>query len=252
MQDYGHYGMLNRPCRRNLKEMVDQGITPIGMALAIPSAFMVDIAAVAGFDYVWVDLEHNVFNPETVTNIIRAADAAGMPTMARIAQMDLILPLLDFGMVGFTVPHVRNAQQAREIVDAVKYAPIGNRGFSTSARAMRFGAMPFKDYMEEIRKEVTVTVIIEDNDGIKNVEEILDVPGIDYLGMGPGDISQALGHIGDVNHPDCIKVRDKLTATADKRGIKHYYSGAPINIAEDKVILLSALTNVVQEYRAKQ
>ena len=249
MKDYGHYGCIDKRNRRNIKKMVEQGITPVGLGVAIPTPVTAELAAAAGFDYVWLDLEHNIFNPETVANIVRAADSAGMASMARIAQMDLVLPLLDFGMVGFTIPHVRSAAQAKEIVDIIKYAPVGRRGFCTGGRAMRYGAMPFDKYLDEVDQEVTITIMLEDAEGIANCEEILDVPGIDYVLLGPGDISQAMGHIGEYDHPDCVAARNKILAAADKRGIKHAGTGAPRTIAEDKTSLLATLTETIAKHR---
>ena len=234
---------------RNLKEMVAKGITPLGMGVALASPFMVDIAAAAGFDYIGLDLEHNAYNPETLQNIIRAADGAGMATVGRVNNMALIQPLLDFGMVGFTVPHVRSAQQAREIVDAVKFAPVGRRGFCTGGRAMWFGALPFEEYMHQVEDEVTVTVMIEDKEGIENYLEILDVPGIDYVAAGSGDISQALGLTGQTKHPDVLAVRRKILDAALERGIKSGATGAPVCVAEDKSVLLEAVTAKLAAYR---
>jgi 4-hydroxy-2-oxoheptanedioate aldolase len=252
MQEFGSFGRIDKRCHKNIKKMAEEGITPVGMALTIPSPFMAELAAIAGFDFVWIDMEHNIFNPETVANIIRAADSAGIATMARIVQMDLILPLLDFGMIGFTIPHVHSADQARQIVDAIKYAPLGHRGYAPRGRAHRFGTMAFSSYMEEIANEVIVSVMIEDREGIEHCEEILDVPGIDYIQMGPGDLSQALDVIGQTDHPDVITMCDKILAAADKRGIKYAGTGAPYTIAEDKTILLSGLTEIVKKHRQQK
>ncbi|MDR1560306.1 MAG: hypothetical protein LBS84_11545 [Clostridiales bacterium] len=251
MNAYCHYGAIDRRVRRNIKQMVSEGNTPVGMGLAVPSPFMVELAAVAGFDFIWIDMEHNLFNPETVQNIIRAADSAGMATCARIAQKDQILPLLDFGMVGFTIPHVHTALETKELVDIIKYAPDGRRGFCTGGRAQRFGAMPHSEYIKEIADEVMLSIMIEDKEGLENAEAILDVPGIDYLQLGPGDLSQAVGVIGQFDHPLVTEKKEWLLSLADKRGIKRAGTGAPITIAEDKTVLLAALQDIIKKHRAK-
>lgn len=252
MEEVGKYGNSGLRCRKNLKEMIANNQTPIGMCISIPSPFMAELAALAGFDFVWIDMEHNVFNPETVCNIIRAADSCGLATTARIVQMDLITPLLDFGIAGFKIPHVRCAAQARNLVDMIKYAPVGNRGFCTAGRAQRFGVMPFPDYVKEIENEVTLTIMIEDLEGIENMEEILAVPGIDFLNVGAGDLTQALGHLGEINHPEVQAMVQKICSVADKYGVKYPGNGAPMVITEDKSALLSALTEKVAAYRSKK
>ena len=234
--------MENCFCRhKNLKKMVAEGNTPLGIGIALASPFMVDLAHAAGFDFISLDLEHNAYNPETLQNIIRTADAAGMPTVGRIKDMALLQSLLDFGMVGFTFPHVRTAAQAREIVDAVKFPPYGRRGFCTGGRAMWFGRQPFAEYMQQANDEVTVTVMIEDREGIENYREILAVPGIDYIAAGRGDISIALGVPGQTDHPEVVRIREMILAEALTRGIRSGSSGAPLCIGEDKGILLEGM-----------
>lgn len=251
MEGYGRFGDTAKRFRRNLKQMVSEGIQPLGMVVSIPSPFMVDIAAVAGYDYIWIDMEHNLFNPESICNLIRAADSAGMPTMARIADLDLVLPLMDFGMIGFTFPHVGTAEQAREIVRMVRYAPQGRRGYCTGGRAMRFGAMPFDRYTEEIGEEAIITIMIEDEEGIQNYKEILAVPGIDYLRIGAGDFAQGLGHLLEPEHPDVVAKREEIYAWADRLGIRHDATGAPTRVAEDKSVLLNGLIEAIARHRGK-
>lgn len=212
---------------------------------------MVELAGVAGYDFVWVDLEHNAFNPETVCNIIRAADSCGMAVTARIAQYDLIAPLLDFGISGFTIPHVHSAEHVQEVINLIKYSPVGSRGFCTGGRAQRFGRMPFNDYAQEANEEIALTVMIEDKEGIENAEKILSVPGIDYMIIGPGDFAQGMGHLGEADHPDVQAKMAEIYAIADRKGIKRPGTGSPECITEDKSALLAYLTQAIEEHRAK-
>lgn len=249
MTELGKYGDITRRPHKNLKEMVEQGVQPVGMAMAIPSPFMAELAGVAGYDFVWLDLEHNAFNPETVCNIIRTADSCGMAVTARIAQYDLIAPLLDFGISGFTIPHMRSKEQAQEVIDLIKYAPVGRRGFCTGGRAQRYGTMPFLEYAKEADDEICLTVMIEDREGIAHAEEILSVPGIDFMTIGPGDFAQGMGHLDDADHPDVKAMMNKIYAIADQKGIKREETGAPKCIVEDKSGLLACLRNAIKEYR---
>lgn len=241
----------SNPGRKCIKQMVEDGIVPLGLGVSIPSPYIAELAAAAGFDFIWIDLEHNLFNQETMANFVRAADAAGIAVTVRIASLELALPLLDFGVVGFTFPHVRSAAQAKEIVDAVKFAPVGRRGFAPSGRAMAFGQGDFSDYLKSAEKEITIWLMLEDKEGLENCEEILQVPGIDYMFMGPGDLAQAVGCIGDVGHPKCREARLRLIRAAEKAGIPHEFNGAPLVVAYDKGLLLSGMKVACEEARAK-
>jgi 4-hydroxy-2-oxoheptanedioate aldolase len=240
MSSLGHFGEVGLRRHKNLKAMEQSGTPPVGVGVSIPSPYIVEYAALAGFDFISLDLEHHLYNMETVCELIRTADACGLAVTARIADKIKILPLLDFGLVGVAVPHVRTAAQARELVEITKYRPVGRRGFNSSGRAHSYGRMAFKDYAAEAADEITLAVQIEDMDGLANVEEIMAVPGIDYLQMGPGDLSMELGHPDDDKHPDVLKALKRIMDAADKNGVKYFGKGAPISIVEDKSFLIRA------------
>lgn len=222
--EFGKYGCIDRLHRYSIKERADAGEVSIGMVVNIPSPFMAELAALAGCDFIRIDLEHNAFNPETVQNIIRAADACGIASYARLDQYDLIAPLLDFGIEGFMFPHVRSAEQAKLLVDKVKYAPVGRRGFASAGRAQRFGTMPFDKYAEEASKDVFLQVQIEDKEGIEHMEEIIATPGLDYICSGRGDIAQALGLLGQGGGPEAGAVEDRIVETAKKYNLRCQFS----------------------------
>ncbi len=238
------YGDINHCWRKNIRQMILNDEDPIGLAMAIPSPFIVDIAAAAGMDFVWLDMEHSLFNPETICNIVRAADSAGIAVLARVIEPTMLTPLMDFGLVGFTIPHMRTAQQAKEIVDMVHYAPKGRRGYCGGGRAQRFGEMPMERYISEFENEITLSVIIEDAEGIQNYEEIFSVPGIDCCSVGPGDLSEAMGLTAKIHHPDVVAMTKKIMDCAASHGIRP----EPTVIAEDKTILLNMLKTCKQQY----
>jgi 4-hydroxy-2-oxoheptanedioate aldolase len=249
MEEIGKYGRIDVRCHKNIKAMAAAGQDALGIYIGIPTPYMVEMAALAGFDYVMLDMEHNVYNPETICHMIRAADACGIAVAARIAQPSLMLPVLDFGMIGMKVPHVHSAKQAKELVNICKFAPLGIRGYSGGSRAQRYSRMSTVDYKKEADDEVFLMVMIEDREGIDHVEEILAVPGIDYVAIGPGDVSQALGHFSQTDHPEVKAVIDKVQKTADKYGIKYPGGGAPLIIADDRGLVLDALSDRVKRFR---
>jgi 4-hydroxy-2-oxoheptanedioate aldolase len=248
MEEFGKYGRIDVRPHKNIKAMAAAGQDVLGCFIGITTPYMAEMAALAGFDFIMLDMEHNVYSPETVCEMIRTADSCGIPVTARIVQTSLMQPLLDFGMIGFKVPHVRSAQQVRELVNIIKFAPLGIRGFNEGARAQRYSLMPIMDYKKEADEEVFLDVMIEDREGIDHMEEILAVPGLDYVSVGPGDVSQALGVFGQTAHPEVIAVRDRVLKTADKYGVKHG-KDAPHIIADDRGVVLHGLVDKVKQYR---
>jgi 4-hydroxy-2-oxoheptanedioate aldolase len=109
--------------------------------------------------------------------------------------------------------------------------------------------MPTVDYKKEAGEEVFLMVMIEDKEGIDHMEEILAVPGLDYVAVGPGDVSQALGLFGQTDHPEVKAVIERVQKTADKYGVKYPGGGAPLIIADDRGLVLSALTDRVKRFR---
>lgn len=261
--EFEKYGSVNGMYRRSIKRRAAEGQVSLGMVVNIPSPFMAELAAVAGCDFIRIDMEHNVFNPETVQNIIRAADACGLATYARLDQYDLITPLLDFGIEGFMFPHVRSAEQAKLLVEKVKYAPVGRRGFADAGRAQRFGTMPFSDYTAEAASDVFLQVQIEDQEGIANMEEIIATPGLDYICSGRGDIAQAIGMLGQGSSKEVGEIEDRIIETASKQGLRCQISvGSPeqlrdyyrrgvrtFTIGDDRNFLLNGVKERVTKLR---
>lgn len=246
MENYGRFGNTERRWRKNIRQMMINGENPAGLAMSIPSPDIAEIAAVAGYDFVWIDMEHNLFNPETVQNIVRVCDSVGMAALARITDYSKITALLDFGITSFTFPHVHTKEQAEEIVSAVRYAPVGRRGYTGDGRAQRYGLMDMKQYMKEYEEEAFISVIIEDAEGIQNYKEIFSVEGIDAASVGPGDLSEALGCPGELDHPLVLEWTDKIMSYAHAHGIMD----EPIVISGDKMVLRESLMERLQSYRA--
>lgn len=262
--EFGKYGCTDKMYRYSIKRQADSGKVSFGMVVNIPSPFMAELAAVAGCDFIRIDLEHNVFNPETVQNIIRAADASGIASYARLDQYDLITPLLDFGIEGFMFPHVRSREQAQLLVEKVKYAPVGRRGFADAGRAQRFGTMNFQDYVKEAASDTFLQVQIEDKEGIEHMEEIISTPGIDYICTGRGDIAQALGLLGQGGSKEADDVEKQIIETAAKYGkrcqlstgspekmIEYYQHGVrTFTIGDDRNYLLQGVKGKLTQMKA--
>jgi 2-keto-3-deoxy-L-rhamnonate aldolase RhmA len=183
---------------------------------------VVEIMGFQGLDYVVLDTEHSdgVGITETAP-LIRAADAAGIPSLVRIdcSNPDNVLHVLDYGAIGVQAPHIRTRQDAEAVVRAVKYHPEGQRGMCPQVRAAGYGGWrDWAEYWPIANEETMVIAVIEDPEGMENIEAIAQVPGIDVIWVGIGDLGQAMGIGGELDHPLLIDAQRRGKEAADKAG----------------------------------
>ena len=185
-----------------LKQKLGEGATVHGLLNSMPSALMVEMIAYAGYDFVILDMEHVCVNPETLEHMLRAAECAGLPALVRVpaGSVDAITRVLDAGAQGVVLPHIRTADDARSAVLASRYHPLGQRGIS-GGRTTGFGTIALADYFGQANREIMVVAMIEDAEGVDNIDAILSVPGIDMVLEGAIDLSQSLGWPGQAQHP---------------------------------------------------
>jgi len=188
--------------QNNIKTLISRDEVPIGPNLQIPSPWLIEIIAGAGFHYVMLDGEHGAAYSELPALII-AADGAGITPIVRVPSHDRawLLPPLEFGAGGVQVPMVETAEQARYLVSEVKYVPLGTRGFSGVTRAARFGNTPASELAERGNADVMLIVQLESESSIRNSLEIARVPGVDMIFIGPSDLAQSLGVPGQEEAP---------------------------------------------------
>lgn len=177
-----------------LKRKLRDGQIAIGLIASIPIPITVEMIGHAGFDFVIIDMEHVMINPETLENMIRAAELVGITALVRVPEVNSkdILRLLDSGALGIVVPHMESREQAERLVQAVKYFPEGKRSMN-SGRPGVFGKGDLVEYMRRANEETMIVPMIESREGVERVEEILTVPGIDMILEGAADLSQSYG-----------------------------------------------------------
>ena len=195
-----------------IKEGLKKGENFIGTFVKTIDPAVVEVLALSGYDFVIIDNEHTVMDQETLSNLIRAADATNMLPTVRVRDMSdsLIRQVLDTGAMGIQVPVINTAEEAQAVVSSVKYAPEGNRGFAASQRSAAYGFMNPKEYSLLSNANTLVTVYCETLEAIENLEAISRVEGIDIIFIGPFDLSQALGVIGETNHPKVLAAIDDI------------------------------------------
>lgn len=206
----------------NVVSRIRAGQKALGIVLTFPSTALVELAGRAGFDFVSFDGEHGPFTLESLDDLCRVADMAGLTPMARVPNIDssTILGFLDRGIMGITGPHITTAERARQLADACRYVPRGRRSFG-SGRGAHYGDFPSgPEYMEQFNSQVLVIAQLEDVQVLDNLDEILGVDGIDLYASGPQDIAQSLGLPGQPNHPKVkefqARVRDAVHAAGKK------------------------------------
>lgn len=185
-----------------VKQLLQAGRAAWGAGLADASEIVAQTTIDTGIDFLWIDLEHRPYDVEAVRWIPLFCRRKSCVAMIRVAGLEshLIKKALDIGASAIMVPQVNSAEEAERAVQYCKYPPEGTRG--VSPLWPHFEGVSWSDYLPRANRETLVIVQIETAPGIENLESIAAVPGVDVLFLGPTDTSAALGHIGQVEHPE--------------------------------------------------
>jgi len=210
--------------RPALRERLAAGDSVFGTFVFLPSPGIVEIMGAAGLDYVIIDLEHSPKSWETVENMVRAAELAGVSVLVRVRENDEkeILQALEIGAEGVVVPFVRTAAEASAAAGAVRYPPDGNRGTCTLTRVAAWGGLrgdAFIAHAARMNERVLVVAQVEDRTGIDNIEAIVAAaPGPEVVLIGRGDLATALGRPGRAEDPLVVAATDKALAAIRAAG----------------------------------
>lgn len=178
---------------KSLKNRIKNGDTVIGSWITLAHPSIAEIMAMAGFDWLAIDLEHSVITIREAEELIRVIDLAGVVPLVRLTSNnpDQIKRVMDAGAHGVIVPMVMSAQDAELAVASVKYPKKGSRGIGL-ARAQGYG-VTFDEYFEWQKENTLVIVQIEHIDAVTNIDSILNVDGVDGFFIGPNDLSGSMG-----------------------------------------------------------
>jgi 2-keto-3-deoxy-L-rhamnonate aldolase RhmA len=179
---------------------------PVGTWIMSASPVIAEAVGCAGFDWAVVDMEHTPLDQMDVVHVLQAIAGTPMVPVTRVPWNDTVMVkrVLDAGVQTVLFPFIQDADEARRAVAATKYAPQGVRGMAAMSRGSRFGTV--KDYFKVANDGIGVIVQIESPYALERLEEIASVPGVDALFIGPGDLSGAMGHVGNLMHPDVLAV----------------------------------------------
>ena len=186
-----------------LKKELQDGKIVFGPFMKFTDPAAVEAMGFAGFNFVIIDEEHGPISLENAQNMVRAAESVNITPVIRVGNNEeaLILRALDIGAQGIEIPQINSKSDAVKAVKSVKYSPQGERGVCRYVRAANYSSMDKFEYFKSANKETMIIAHIEGVEGINNLDEILSVPDIDVIFIGPYDLSQSLGVPGEVNHP---------------------------------------------------
>lgn len=199
-------------------ERLRRGDTLIGTLVSLRSAEVTELLAGCGFDWLFIDAEHGPFSPGDALLLLQSASPC--PCLVRIPAADpvWVKKALDIGAAGIIVPQVHDAGQARTLVAAARYSPVGERGVGVG-RAHGYGRT-FEQYLQAANRTTAVVLQAESRQAVENIESIVAVEGVDCILIGPYDLSASLGHLGDVAHPEVRAAIDTVAAACKKAGVR--------------------------------
>lgn len=205
----------------HFKRAIQSGEQQIGLWLAMASPNSAELLAHVGFDWLLIDLEHAPNDLPLVVNQLQAIATSQCNAVVRppIGEAWMIKQILDTGCQTILVPMVESADQAKELVRAVRYPPHGIRGVGAGlARASLYGTN-VADYLKSADEQVCLLLQVESTSGLKALDDILKVEGVDGIFIGPADLAADMGHLGNPNAPPVLAAIEKALSSIKAAGV---------------------------------
>jgi 2-dehydro-3-deoxyglucarate aldolase len=183
-------------------DRIGDGRFALGSWLTFTDAAVAEVMAGTGFDFFIVDGEHAAVGSAELLSVLIATRASGVPLLARVGANEpiRIMNALDLGASGVVIPQIRTADDVKRGVDWCRYPPDGLRGIAPR-RASEYGRHTV-EYVAAANALVTCCIQVETTDALRDLEQLLAVPGVDCVLIGPNDLAASLGHRGDLGHPE--------------------------------------------------
>jgi 2-keto-3-deoxy-L-rhamnonate aldolase RhmA len=197
-----------------IKVAMRAGRKAFGYNLSFPSPWVIDIMGKLDFDFVFIDGEHGPFSLDQLEDLCRSAERYNLTPIARVPDIgsSTILRYLDRGIMGIVGPHIATEADARQLVRACYFGPLGERSFGANRGTDYNAAIPDKAaYYREANEQMLVCALLEDVAVLNNLDAILSVPGIHLYSVGPNDFAQSLGYPGQPDHPQVAQAMRDLT-----------------------------------------
>jgi 4-hydroxy-2-oxoheptanedioate aldolase len=205
-----------------VKRALARGEVVIGtMVSAFRSPEIAPMLAAAGFQFVLLDMEHSSLSIESVADIVLAAKATPLVPFVRVPGKDhyLLSRPLDAGAEGLLIPQVETRDQVEAIIQATKYFPLGRRGMALKHAHSAYTPGDPGSYIQRANKETFIIVQIESETAIRDLDQLVSVPGVDAALIGPGDLSQSLGVPGQTKHPKVTGCAQRFVEVCNRYGV---------------------------------
>ena len=254
---------------KKLKDRMKNGEVVTSVMLRFPEPSIAEMMAIQGVDMIIIDNEHYPFDPETMQEVIRAAHAGGAACMVRLPNVEAarIAQVMDMGSDGIQIPSVDSYEEAMALVDAIKFAPEGHRGFCPITRAACYGHGMTPEEYAKLSNENSFTVPqIETKEGVEDIDRILSIPQVDWVPLGPSDLAASYGCPGGYDNPQVVEairtVQEKAKAV-HKAGWRMYHTPESmaearkagercLSLGSDQQILMNGLRALVGAVRTWQ
>ena len=204
----------------HVKRALREGRPTAGAWLSMCSSISAEVMSRGGFDWLLIDMEHGHGDYQTLLAQLQAIEGSPVIPIVRVQWNDpaVIKRVLDIGAYGVMIPWIADRREAEAAVRATKYPPAGIRGIAGSHRAGGYGRHA-AEYWKRANDEILVVLQVETPTAVAEVEEIVKLPGLDVLFIGPADLSTGLGHMGDPGHPDVQAAMARVETAAKAHGI---------------------------------
>ncbi|MEV0033998.1 aldolase/citrate lyase family protein [Nocardia sp. NPDC050793] len=205
-----------------IKRRLAEGDLVHGLFCTAPAPELVEMIAHGGYDFVVLDTEHTLVDGRELTHAIRAAETCGLTPFVRITAGDSATTLraLDAGAMGVVVPHVRSRADVSAAIDAMYYAPLGNRSLGNGPTA-GFGRYDPVEHLRRANEEIMLIALIEDADGVADIDRILAEGGVDMVLPGPADLSQSFGVPWQLGDARVRAALDRLRAACAEHAVPY-------------------------------
>ena len=205
----------------HFRSVVSSGKTAYGMVITCYDPSITEVAAECGMDFVWIDMEHSPMTITDVQSMLMAVKGTDCAPFIRVPWCVnyLLKPILDLGPAGVIIPMVNDAETMRKAVSACHY-PVhgGERGFATR-RQNQFNKIPIAEYVAASEHDPIVIAQIEHKEAVENIDEILEVPGIDSVCIGPYDLSASYGKAGQFDDAEIGAAVDRVIERTRAHGV---------------------------------
>ena len=212
----------------DLRKKINEGRLNFGTHCSCTDLSFYELCGQMDYDFVWIDAEHGAMSNPMIINAILAVNAGEKAAIVRVVDHSVgnIKPVLEYGPDGIIFPLVNTAEEARRCVEICKYPPEGIRGYGPR-RSQWYGGMSDADYFKQANDSILLLMQCERKEAVDNLDEILDVPGVDGIICGLNDLSASIGKFGQAYDPEMTELMETIIEKCKKAG-KPY--GASIGV----------------------